>query len=185
MNSMTTAESRYCEAISEKDQALRAHLASNNFPASAGPRDWLQYLAGIKSVLGNINNDLGFVATLLVKQYLMERFGVTDFDAAGKPQGSSGVDIRARTPGGQTIVGEIKTTKPYQPGFGAAQRTSMLKDLARLAASTATHRIMFVIDPDAFAALCKPTFSSRAPGVEIVDLLTRRTFLCAARAQAR
>jgi hypothetical protein len=128
---------------------------------------WLRYLLGIKHSLGNLNNDIGFVATLLAKEYLNRRFGIADFDAAGKAQGASGIDIAARTADGS----ELKTTKPYQPGFGAAQRTSILKDLARLASTTADCRFMFVIDPDAYRALCKRNFASKAPGVEIVDLV--------------
>lgn len=54
----------------------------------------------------------------------------------------------------------------------------MIKDLARLAAADADHRLMFVTDPEAFATLCKPSWAARAPGVEIVDLATGRTFTC-------
>jgi hypothetical protein len=175
---LTAAEARFCDSIRQKDQALRHFLDSKKLPTDMDARDWLSYLTGIKSALGNLNNDLGFVATLLVKRYLQDRFGIVDFDAAGKPQGASGVDIEARTNNGLTIVGELKTTKPYQPGFGAAQRTAIIKDLTRLAASAANHRFMFVVDGDAFAALCRPALTKRAPGVEIVDLLTGRTFFC-------
>jgi hypothetical protein len=131
--------------------------------------------------LGNLNNDLGFVATLLVKEFLEKRFQITNFDAAGKPQGAAGVDIEARTAAGETIIGELKTTKPYQPGFGAAQRTTILKDLARLAASDANHRFMFVIDGDAFQTLCSHrSFATRAPGIEVVDVLSGRSHKCSA-----
>jgi hypothetical protein len=113
----------------------------------------------------------------LAKAYLNRRFGITDFDAAGKPQGASGIDIEARTADGKIVVGELKTTKPYQPGFGAQQRTSILKDLSRLATSRADHRIMFVVDPDAYRALCSRNFASKAPGVEVVDLVTGENFI--------
>jgi hypothetical protein len=72
---------------------------------------WLRYLLGIKHSLGNLNNDIGFVATLLAKEYLNRRFGIADFDAAGKAQGAFGIDIAARTADGRTVVGELKTTK--------------------------------------------------------------------------
>jgi hypothetical protein len=181
MVSLTEAESRSCEGIRRKDKALRTFLGGNSLPEIVDGRSWLIYLTGIKSALGNLNNDIGFAATLLVKAYLRDRFGVTDFDAAGKMQGAAGVDVEARAADGRRIVGEIKTTKPYQPGFGAAQRTQMLKDLHRLAASAADHRFMFVVDVEAFVALCKPALAGHAPGVEIVDLLTGHTFLCPAR----
>ncbi|WP_133614938.1 hypothetical protein [Dongia mobilis] len=175
---MSAAELRFCDTIREKDRRLRLFLANSDFPASDNARDWLAYLIGIKSALGNINNDLGFVATLLIKQYLEQRFGIVNFDAAGKAQGASGVDIEAVSADGLSIVGELKTTKPYQPGFGAAQRTQIIKDLTRLAAYKADYRFMFVVDEDAFAALCRPSLSGRAPGVEVVDLVTGKSFVC-------
>jgi hypothetical protein len=178
VSSFTRGEAQYCEAIREKDYALRAFLAGSALSETIEARRWLMHLNGIKSALGNLNNDLAFVATLLVKSYLAERFGIVDFDAAGKAQGASGEDIVATTVDGRKIIGELKTTKPYQPGFGAAQRTAMLKDIGRLAASSADHRLMFVTDGDAFSALCKPVFARRAAGVEIVELVTGQTFLC-------
>jgi hypothetical protein len=153
-------------------------LEKNSLTDPVESIQWLQYLTGIKHSLGNLNNDLSFVATLLVKSYLERRFKIKDFDAAGKAQGASGIDIEASTSDGIVIVGELKTTKSYQPGFGAAQRTSILKDLARLAATSADHRFMFVIDPDAYQALCGKGFASRAPGVQVVDLVTGKSFVC-------
>jgi hypothetical protein len=52
----------------------------------------LTYLVGVKDVLGNLNNDISFLAGLLVKPYLRDRFGV-DFDFGLKPQGAPGLDI--------------------------------------------------------------------------------------------
>jgi hypothetical protein len=42
----------------------------------------------------------------------------------------------------------------------------------------AHYRFMFVIDPDAYRALCSKTYSSKAIGVEIIDLITGETFIC-------
>jgi hypothetical protein len=175
---LTPAELRFCDTIREKDRRLRLFLANAGLPTSADAHEWLTYLTGIKTALGNLNNDLGFVATLLVKRYLERRFGIVDFDAAGKPQGAAGIDIKASTPNGLNILGELKTTKPYQSGFGAQQRTQIIKDLNRLAASKADHRFMFVVDADAYSALCKPPLTRRAPGVEFVDLVSGKTFVC-------
>ena len=129
MSSLTGGEVKYCEAIREKVWPFEAFLSGSALSENIDARRWLTHLIGIKSALGNLNNDLGFIATLLVKSYLAERFAIVDFDAAGKPQGASGEDIVATTADGRKIIGELKTTKPYQPGFGAAQRTAMLKDL--------------------------------------------------------
>jgi len=178
MLTFTPAENSYCEKIHAKDRTLRGFLEENSLSDPIDARQWLIFLTGIKHALGNLNNDVGFVATLLVKDYLVRRFGILGFDAAAKPQAASGIDVEAMTPDGKTIVGELKTTRPYQPGFGAQQRTTILKDLARLSSVTADHRFMFVIDPDAFQMLCRKTFASRAPGVEVVDLLAEKSFLC-------
>ncbi|UWU19489.1 hypothetical protein N2599_37295 (plasmid) [Rhizobium sullae] len=131
MDSFSSSEQRFCEIIRGKDRALRDFLSGSRLPDHIDAQTWLTYLTGIKSALGNLNNDLAFVATLLVKRYLQDRFGILDFDAAGKAQGAAGVDIEAITKDGKPIVGELKTTKPYEPGFGAQQRTMMLKDLKR------------------------------------------------------
>lgn len=175
---LTVAEKHSCQSIRTKDAALRSFVERERLSDPLDVRQWLRYLIGIKHSLGNLNNDIGFVATLLAKAYLSRRFGIADFDAAAKAQGAPGIDIEAQTADGRIVVGELKTTKPYQPGFGAAQRASLLKDLARLASASADHRLMFVVDPDTFRDLCKRSFVSNAPGVEIVDLVTGNTFLC-------
>jgi hypothetical protein len=179
---LTSGEKRFCEAILSKDAALRAFLNGNKLANPMETTEWLTYLTGIKIALGNLNNDLSFLATLLVKAYLHRRFGVTSFDASEKPQGAPGIDIECQTSDGKRIVGELKTTKPYQPGFGAAQRTSILKDLARLVSTPADYRFMFVVDPDAFLTLCSKNFSTKVAGIEIIDLVTGKTFVCAIRA---
>ena len=170
---LSSAEAAACDAIKAKDRDLRAFLSSNELAEPIEPGGWLQYLTNLKHNLGNLNNNVGFVATLLVKAYLERRFAITDFDAGAKAQGAAGIDIVAKTGDGKMIVGELKTTKPYQPGFGAQQRTTILKDLNRLARTTADHRLMFVIDADTFQTLCGKNFSSRAPGIEVVDLVYR------------
>jgi len=178
MNELSAGEHRYCQAIREKDDALRAHLANSALTPEVDPRAWLHYLTEIRSTLGNLSNDLGFVASLLIKEYLQARFQVVDFDAASKAQGAAGADVVARTADGKTIIGELKTTIPYMPGFGAQQRTTILKDFARLAQSDADHRFMFVTDGATFRTLCTPVWSRRAPGIEIVDIATGEQFLC-------
>jgi hypothetical protein len=175
VSALSAGERAYCDAIRTKVNALRSALASHSLPDDLDAGQWLASLTEIKHVLGNFNNDLSFLATLLVKQYLQCRFGISNFDAAAKPQGAAGADVQARTPDGKRIIGEIKTTTPYQPGFGAAQRSMMLKDLARLAASNADYRFMFVVDTDSYKSLCGKKFASKAAGVELVNLVTEQS----------
>jgi hypothetical protein len=108
----TPAEEGFRRTIQTKDVALRSFLEHNHLTDYDDVTHWLHYLTGIKDALGNLSNDIGFVATLLVKTYLRDRFGISDFDAAGKPQGASGVDTKARTPDGKLVIGELKTFRP-------------------------------------------------------------------------
>jgi hypothetical protein len=172
-NELSMLEARYWDEIRGKDAALRAFLSGSSLVDSRNPTAWFSYLTNIRDIVGNSSNSLSFVATLLVKDYLVERFMISGFDAALKPQGAPGIDIEVRTPGGLHIIAEIKTTKPYQPGFGAAQKAAIQKDLDRLAREPADHRIMFVTDADAFSTLCGSRYRERYPAVEIVNAVTR------------
>jgi hypothetical protein len=82
---LTAAEACYCQAIAKKDSSLRDLLAARN--PDCEPAAMFDYLVAIKNTLGNINNDISFVASLLVKPFLRKRFGI-EFDAALKPQGA-------------------------------------------------------------------------------------------------
>jgi hypothetical protein len=174
---LTEAELRYWTLIVSKDSALRALLSDRKPGGDA--LAMFDYLVAVKNTLGNLNNDMSFVASLLVKPFLRKRFEI-DFDAALKPQGAPGMDIDCTLPDGTRIVGELKTTKPYQSGFGAAQKREITKDLLRLAGTAAAHRFMFVTDADSFLTICKPSFASLAPGVEVVDLVRGECFVCRA-----
>jgi hypothetical protein len=66
---LTPGEERFCEAIRAKDLKLRSFLGANNLVSPIDANQWLHYLTGIKHALGNLNNDLGFVATLLIKTF--------------------------------------------------------------------------------------------------------------------
>jgi hypothetical protein len=173
---MTRNEARYCDQIREKDEALRRFLASQSLGDPSDIRSWFEYLTSVKDILGNINNSIGFLATLLAKARLSEQFDLEDFDAAEKAQGAPGPDILARTKDGKTVLCEIKTTKPYQPGFGAQQKAKIKEDLQKLARASADHKLMFVTDADAFKTLCRTYWAPLAQGVDIVDLKTGETF---------
>jgi len=167
----TESENRFCALILAKEKGLRQYLQDNRLPDEIDALKLFRFLSGIKNSLGNINNDIAFAATLIIKSYLKERFSIIDFDAGGKAQGAPGIDIEAKTADGKTIIGELKTTKPYQPGFGAAQRTSIIKDLDRLSRTIADYRFMFVTDDEAFLALSGNSFKSRLNGIELVNLI--------------
>ena len=169
---MTEREKRYCSEIADRVARMRKFLNENALLEPPEPTEWHSFLSRLRQIQGNLSNDGSFIATLLAKQYLSSRFGV-EFDAAEKPQGAPGIDIDVASSDGQRIVAEIKTTVPYQVSdFGAQQAASFKKDFAKLAASEASHKFLFVTDAGAFSALQKAKYTKLMPGVRIVHLAT-------------
>ncbi len=169
---LTPRESRYCAEIANRVSLARDHLNGRSLGDSNNPAEWYAFLSSLRQIQGNLSNDLSFVATLLAKRYLNDKFGI-DFDAAEKPQGAPGIDIDVQTTDGQRIVGEIKTIAPYQANdFGAQQAASFKKDFVKLAAATAAHKFLFVTEPRAFTVIRATKYTKQIPGVRIVLLTT-------------
>jgi hypothetical protein len=169
---LTSKEKNYCSEIAARVSRMRTFLNENNLADPPDAAAWHSFLSALCSIQGNINNDGSFVATLLAKKYLQSKFRV-DFDAADKPQGAPGIDIDVRTLEGQHIVAEIKTTVPYKPSdFGGNQADHFKKDFAKLTASKADYKFLFVTDSRAFAFLQKDKYRKMMPAVRIVHLGT-------------
>jgi hypothetical protein len=169
---LTDREKRYCSEITQRISHMRTFLNENALPDPPDPTAWHSFLSQFRKIQGNLSNDGSFIATLLAKQYLCSHFKVA-FDAAEKPQGAPGIDIDIETDEGDRIVAEIKTTVPYQvTDFGAQQTASFKKDFAKLSASEAKHKFLFVTDSRAFSALQKEKYTKLMPGVRIVNLNT-------------
>ena len=62
---MTKGELERCGQIREKDTALRLFLHTHGLADPPDAHLWFRYLTGVRQVLGNLSNDLGFLATLL------------------------------------------------------------------------------------------------------------------------
>ena len=169
---LTDKEKRYCSEIAGRVSRMREFLNEKALVEPPEPTEWHSFLSTLRKIQGNLSNDGSFIATLLAKQYLHSKFGV-EFDAAEKPQGAPGIDIDVESPEGHRIIAEIKTTVPYQASdFGAQQAASFKKDFAKLAASEAKHKFLFVTDSVAFSALQKAKYTKLMPGVRIVHLAT-------------
>jgi hypothetical protein len=169
---LTAAEQRYCEAIARRIDRIRQLLVDKTLGDPDSPTLWYEFLSELRDIQGNASNDLSFVATLLAKRYLAQHFRIS-FCAAEKPQGAPGIDIDCRTTTGERIVGEIKTTKPYQSAdFGAQQAAMFKKDFAKLSAAEAQHKFLLVTEPRAFEVLKKPKYSKLMSGVRVVLLTT-------------
>jgi hypothetical protein len=152
---LSALEQRRSAIVHVKLKELRAFLTDNALDPEAHAADTYRFLSKLKSVLGNLNNHVSFVGTLMAKEYLSRLFEIGDFDAAAKAQGAAGIDIDFRTPDGKHIAAEIKTTFPYQPGFGAKQREMISKDVAKLRASNADVKFLFLTERLSFDAAKK------------------------------
>ena len=151
--------------------ALRDFHTGAEPPCDGQPcEQWLSYLTSYKVLLGNLSNDVSAVACLLAKAYLEARHDLPPFEILSKPQGAAGHDVDVRTTGGERIVGEVKTTIPYNgPDFGASQDKEVRKDFDKLAAARADFKYFFVTDQRAFAAI-KHKFLPFSAGVILVKL---------------
>ena len=174
---LTAAEDHYRTRVVEKLNELFQYLASTKISLEQPPSDWYRHLNTIKQIQGNLNNDVSFIATLLAKLYIESKYGAIDFDAARKPQGAPGLDVDIKLPNGDRLVGEIKTTTPYNgPDFGAQQKASFETDFAKLSQAVAEHKYMFVTEESAFQILCKPKYAAKLAGVQIVQLVSGSEF---------
>ena len=172
----TEQEEAYGDRILGKLTELRECLCAQSLDTDANPAEWYEYLNQVKRILGNLNQDISFVATLLAKSFLLERFGENGFDAAEKPQGAPGLDVDV-TVSSKRIVGEIKTTIPYNgPDFGAQQKKSFERDIVKLAEAEADHKFMFVTEPATFDILRRPSYRSKLQDVTVVQLVSGDEF---------
>lgn len=141
---LTDQELDYCSKIALRVAEARTFLDSHSLSEPLEPTALFAFLSELREIQGNLSNDVSFAATLMAKAYLLPKFGLT-FDAAEKAQGAPGLDIDVMAPDGSRVVGEIKTTVPYQGNdFGAQQAASFKKDFAKLTSAQAKHKFLFI-----------------------------------------
>ena len=163
------------DEIAGRIRDLRKFLDEHTLFPGDGLEGCYAFLTAIKRIQGNSHNDVSFVATLMAKRYLQQRFDLREFDAAAKPQSAPGLDIDVRTSSDERVVGEIKTTIPYgRDDLGAQQKTTFRKDFAKLRDAVADHRFMFVTEPATYEILLKTRYLDQLRGVGIVDLSSGR-----------
>ena len=166
-------EQAYFERIRQHVTTLFDYLSTNAAPIDDDPEAWFEFIAGIRDIQGNISNVQSFLATMLVKWYLMSRFNLADFDAAEKAQGAPGLDIDVLTDRGERIVGEIKTTVPYgKNDLGAQQKSTFQKDFKKLNEANAPHKFFFVTSRRTFEIM-QARYAHLIPDVEIILLVDR------------
>ncbi len=167
----TPTECGQLDAIRGRIRRLREYLDAHPEPdvdATAG--EWFAFLADMKAILGNPNNDLSFVATLMAKDYLCRTLPMRPFDAAEKAMGAPGLDIDERTVDGNRVVAEIKTTTLFLGDeLGAMQKATFLKDFAELQQAEADYKFFFVTDGRTFAVV-KSRYARGLTGITVVRL---------------
>lgn len=175
-SSFLPAEVKVLAGVRKRLRGVQRVLEGHDLSAEfVDARKCFELLKRVKDALGNSNNDVSFVATLLAKAYLAERHSGCVFDAAAKSQSAPGLDIDVVV-GNQRIVGEIKTTYPYnESDFGAAQLDSFRSDFAKLAKAKARAKYLFVTEPETFDVLSKK-YRQELRGVTVVSLLDGRVF---------
>lgn len=168
-------EARYIETIKLKDERLRDFISNHHLPKEDSEALYFNYLSGLKSIIGNFHNDISFIASLLAKRFLQDRFDRLQWDAAEKAQGAPGLDIDINWQSAR-IIGEIKTTIPYQKGFGSSQKTAIKKDLDKLQNHDADFKFMMVTSEEAYQTLRQSPFNTMLDKVEVVNLVSGDSF---------
>lgn len=165
------------ESICGRLDQVRSLLSSNDFPDLEDIANWYSFLVELKTIQGNFNNDVSFLATMLAKQYLEEKFGLQNYNAADKPQGAPGLDIDVRLPDGKRLVAEIKTTSPYLPNdLGAQQKATFKKDFRKLTGAEADVKLFFLTEQKTFQLMKAPKYRIQLSGVIVVLLTTNEVF---------
>jgi len=143
MNQITPGEQEYLHKLAKRLIRLQDFLNSLDVKDDLAIDQWFEWLAQIKEIQGNSNNDISFTACLMAKAYLVKEYGEIDgFDVSAKPQGAPGLDIDVQTRKGQRIIGEIKTTVPYSGArndLGAQQKQALMTDFSKLNSLTMSH----------------------------------------------
>jgi hypothetical protein len=174
MIEITPKEKAELEQIQAKLEKLKLHLNSVSLAEPFEVNQWYKCLADIKAIQGNSSNDSSFLSCLMAKIYLSEKFDLTDFDIADKPQGAPGLDIDVLTKEAKRIIGEIKTTVPYHGAkndLGAKQKETFRHDFEKLNRTPADYKFFFVTEKATFD-IVQRRYAKEIPDVEIV-LLTK------------
>lgn len=172
----SSLEQNALAGIAARTDRLADYLARTRAPSRDSPiADWLSFLSGMKAIVGNSDNDVSLVATILARDWLCAYLPMRWFDAVAKAQNAPGLDVDEQTASGERVVGELKTTEPYKAtDFGSAQIDSIRKDFVKLNAAEAAHRFFFVTTRRAFEILSRK-YSSEIPQVTIVLLPSGET----------
>jgi hypothetical protein len=131
---------------------LHRYLDENIIDEKIDGKSFYNYLTNIKKIQGNFDTLISFTSCLMAKEYLLEKYDFkTSFDVSLKSQSAPGLDIDEITTDNKRIIGEIKTTIPYnQNDFGANQKENIINDLKKLKKTEADGKYFFVTEKRAY-----------------------------------
>jgi hypothetical protein len=147
---LTQNESEALKTTAKKLCELRDFLDSYPLDENLDLRRLKTAVEQVQEIQGNLANDGSLIACVLARQFLQRRFEIPAFDAAAKPQGAPGLDVDVLTSSQKRIIGEIKTTVPYERNrrdLGANQKATFIKDFEKLEGKKAHHKFFFVTNP--------------------------------------
>jgi len=164
--------------IRNRIEQVRSYLIAKDLPNFEDIADWYNFLADIKSIQGNFNNDISFLATLMAKQYLEKKYSLLDFNAAEKAQSAPGLDIDVQLADGRRLVAEIKTTVPYKPNdLGSQQKNTFNKDFSKLSNAKADIKLFFLTEQRTFDLMQNLKYRSKLSHITVVLLPSGEEFL--------
>lgn len=151
--------------INKKLERIKAFIEKENFQVRDDDiKSAVVKFMELKEIVGNIGNDIHFLALHLADSFLNKKHNVR-VDLS-KTSGSPGLDIEL-----EDIAAEIKTTIPYLPhDFGAAQKREIGKDLERLEYTSAEYKYFFVVN-NKTEQILRSKYAQHYPSVQIVNLL--------------
>lgn len=157
--------------VAEKLKDLQEFFNREELDKDSSALDyWYTYITQIKRILGNLDNDVSFIACLMAKEFLCKRHCFDVFDVATKSQSAPGLDIDEITIDNNRVIAEIKTTIPYgKRDLGSQQKVTFLKDFKKLKNNEATYKYFFVTELRTFE-IVKQRYLDLLQGVTIVLL---------------
>ena len=175
---LTQEEIKMLEKLKDKFLKLNNLLKNSEYNIYNDLYEQYTYLNEFKKVLGNLNNDLSYIACLMTKQYLLKKHNFShDLDVSIKKQGTSGLDLDETTLENERCIAEIKTIFPYQNknNFGANQKKAFRNDFKKLKENDAKYKYLFVVEEKSFNIL-KKKYISELTGITTVLLPSGQLF---------
>jgi len=173
---LTQEEMKMLEKVKDKFLKLNDLLNNSEYNVSIDLYEQYIYLNEFKRIMGNYNNDLSYIACLMVKQYLLKKHNFSHLDMSIKKQATSGLDIDEITLENERCIAEIKTTFPFEKNdFGGNQKTRFRDDFKKLKENDAKFKYMFVVEEKSFNIL-KKKYISELVGITTVLLPSGKLF---------